>query len=50
MQPLDYAPRKTADEQGQLSETFGMEKNGEQSAFAADQVVTPFTAEAKKTG
>ena len=48
MQPLDYAPRKTADEQGQLSETFGMEKNGEQSAFAADQVVTPFTAEAKK--
>ena len=26
MQPLDYAPRKTSDEQGQLSETFGLEK------------------------
>jgi uncharacterized protein len=26
MQPLDYAPRKTPDEQGQLSETFGLEK------------------------
>jgi len=25
-QPLDYAPRKTADEQGQLSETFGLER------------------------
>ena len=25
-QPLDYAPRKSPDEQGQLSETFGLDK------------------------
>jgi len=31
MQPLDYAPRKTPDEQGQLSETFGLEKTHEDS-------------------
>ena len=31
MQPLDYAPRKTPDEQGQLSETFGLEKTHEES-------------------
>ncbi len=28
-QPLDYAPRKTPDEQGQLSETFGLERSAE---------------------
>jgi uncharacterized membrane-anchored protein YhcB (DUF1043 family) len=26
VQPLDYAPRKSPDEQGQLSETFGLDK------------------------
>lgn len=36
MQPLDYAPRKTADEQGQLSETFGLEKPPE-PAFTATE-------------
>ena len=29
MQPLDYAPRKDPREQGQLSETFGLEKTPE---------------------
>jgi len=28
-QPLDYAPRKAPDEQGQLSETFGLERSNE---------------------
>lgn len=28
-QPLDYAPRKSADEHGQLSENFGIEKTAE---------------------
>lgn len=31
-QPLDYAPRKTPDEQGQLSETFGLERTAETAA------------------
>lgn len=41
MQPLDYAPRKTPDEQGQLSETFGLEKT------QGDAIVL---GEAKKAG
>jgi hypothetical protein len=41
MQPLDYAPRKTPDEQGQLSETFGLEKTHEDSLVLG---------EAKKAG
>lgn len=31
-QPLDYAPRKSPDEQGQLSETFGLEKSASESS------------------
>ena len=32
LQPLDYAPRKSPDEQGQLSETFGLDKTHENPA------------------
>ena len=32
LQPLDYAPRKSPDEQGQLSETFGLDKTREDPA------------------
>jgi len=31
-QPLDYAPRKSPDEQGQLSETFGLDKTRDDHA------------------
>ena len=37
VQPLDYAPRKDPDEQGQLSETFGMEKTDMESASISER-------------
>jgi len=37
VQPLDYAPRKSPDEQGQLSESFGMDKTDDELPFQADK-------------
>ena len=39
VQPLDYAPRKSPDEQGQLSESFGMDKTDDELPFQADKSV-----------
>ncbi|MGB0765150.1 MAG: hypothetical protein ACPGPG_08070, partial [Luminiphilus sp.] len=36
--PLDYAPRKSPDEKGQLSETFGLDRPGSQ---AVDRLLEP---------
>lgn len=37
-QPLDYAPRKSPDEQGQLSEDFGLEKAAEPPGDTPERV------------
>ena len=39
MQPLDYAPRKSPDEQGQLSETFGLDKSEDEQNPQANKVI-----------
>jgi len=39
VQPLDYAPRKSPDERGQLSESFGMDKTDAELPFQTDKTL-----------